>query len=111
MFFVADRVCMCSIILPHHLFFFLQEAMEQNLVVANYLLVEKNIFLYIFLQKFGATGISGNLMYRIAMFQVMAVLVMVVLDFLEDKLALGQSLVILLELVCVFVNIQLIDML
>lgn len=55
--------------------------------------------------------IQKLMMCRITMFQVMVVLVMVVLDFLEDKVALGQGLAILLELVCVFMNVLLIDML
>lgn len=44
-------------------------------------------------------------MCHITMFQVMVVLVLVVLDFQEDKLDLGPSLVILLELVCVFLQV------
>lgn len=67
------------------------------------------------MQIFGVTVASVEIqklmMCRITMFQVMAVLVMVVLDFLEDKVALGQGLAILLELVCVFMNVLLIDML
>ena len=50
------------------------------------------------------------MMCHITILQVMVVLVMVVLDFLEDKLAPGQSLVILLELVCVFTNALLMNM-
>lgn len=49
------------------------------------------------------------MMCHVTMFQVTVVLVLVALDFQEDKSALGQSLVILLELVCVFANALLID--
>lgn len=45
---------------------------------------------------------TEELMYRATIFQGMVVLVTVVLDFPEDKV--GQSLAILLELVCIFQN-------